>query len=59
MNEDIKTILILLMFFGFWLLRNNKHFGFLWKFTKLFFVILLATLTVNYAKGKVKDWWEK
>jgi hypothetical protein len=39
-----------------WLLRDTK-LGFLWRVYKMFWVILFATLLANYAKDKVKDWW--
>jgi hypothetical protein len=39
-----------------WLLRDTK-LGFLWRIYKMFWLILFATLLANYAKDKIKDWW--
>lgn len=39
-----------------WLLRDTK-LGFLWRVYKMFWIILFATLLANYAKDKIKDWW--
>jgi len=39
-----------------WLLRDTK-LGFLWRAYKMFWVILFAILLANYAKDKIKDWW--
>jgi len=42
-----------------YLLRNTHPiFGGIWWVLKWFFIVLLATLTINYAKDKVKDWWK-
>jgi len=41
-----------------YLLRNtNPLFKGIWYVVRLFFIVLLATLFANYAKDKVKDWW--
>ena len=43
-----------------YLLRNTHPlFKGIWKILRMFFIVLLATLTVNYAKDKVKEWWDK
>ena len=42
-----------------YLLRNvHPAFGKIWFVVKWFFIILIATLTINYAKDKVKEWWK-
>jgi len=33
--------------------------GPLWRIVKLFFIVLLATLGINFVKKEVKDWWNK
>jgi len=40
-------------------ITRNTFLGFLWKGMRLFFVVLFLTLGTNYAKGKIKDWWNK
>ena len=40
-------------------ITRNTFLGFLWRYMKIFFIVLLVTLGANYAKGKVKDWWNK
>lgn len=30
-----------------------------WRAVKLFFIVLLATLGINFVKKEVKDWWNK
>jgi hypothetical protein len=47
-----------LITFLLWSVRDTR-FGFLWKIYKLFWIILFATLLVNYAKGKIKEWWKE
>jgi hypothetical protein len=49
-------VILILVTFGLWLLRDTR-LGFLWKIYKLFWVVLFATLLANYAKDKVKEWW--
>lgn len=41
-----------------WLIKDTP-LGFLWKWYKLFWIVLFATLFVNYAKKQVKEWWKK
>lgn len=41
-----------------WLIKDTP-LGFLWKWYKLFWLVLFATLFINYAKKQVKEWWEK
>jgi hypothetical protein len=41
-----------------WLIKDTP-LGFLWKWYKLFWLVLFATLFVNYAKKQVKEWWKK
>jgi hypothetical protein len=31
----------------------------IWNLVRLFLIVLLTVLTVNYAKGKIKEWWSK
>jgi hypothetical protein len=62
MTYEQKQMLEGLLLWGaiglLYLLRNtNPIFKAIWGVLRLFFIILLATLTVNYAKDKVKEWW--
>jgi hypothetical protein len=41
------------------LINKNTFFKNVWKFIRIFFLVLLATLTVNYAKKSIKEWWNK
>ena len=64
MTYEQQQLLHSLMLWGaifvLYLLRNtNPLFKGIWFVVKWFFIILLATLTINYAKDKVKDWWSK
>jgi hypothetical protein len=38
-------------------LTRKSPIGFLWRWYKLFFAVLFVYLTANYAKDKVKKWW--
>jgi hypothetical protein len=31
----------------------------MWRGVQVFFMVLLVTLGVNYAKKSIKDWWSK
>lgn len=55
-SEQIFVVVVLaIITIGLWLLRNTP-LGFLWKIYKLFWIVLFATLFVNYAKGEIKKW---
>jgi len=60
MSMETKSIIcwvgLIIVTSVLWLLRDTK-LGFLWRVYKMFWVILFATLLANYAKDKVKDWW--
>ena len=58
-TQTIESVLVVLMFFVFWLLRNNIYFGFLWRWTKIFFVVLTLTLFADKIKNDLKSWWNK
>ena len=47
------TVVVLLVFY----ILKDTPLGFLWKITKLFFIILFLTLFANYAKDEIKKWW--
>jgi hypothetical protein len=40
-------------------IKDIFPFNYIWGFTKLFLIILLATLGINYIKKNAKDWWNK
>jgi hypothetical protein len=56
-ENNLYSLVIVGVIFLLYILRNTP-LGFLWKITKLFFIILLLTLFANYAKGEIKKWWE-
>ena len=41
-----------------WLIKDTP-LGFLWHWYKMFWLVLFATLFINYAKKQVKEWWKK
>lgn len=57
-SHSIDGLILIGVMFLLYLLRNTK-LGFLWKGMYYFFLVLFITLGTNYAKGKVKDWWNK
>lgn len=57
-TEIIEEVLVVLMFFVFWLLRNTP-LGFLWRWTKIFFTVLILTLFATKIKNDLKDWWNE
>ena len=60
MSMETKSLIfwvgLILVTLGLWLLRDTK-LGFLWRVYKLFWLVLFATLLANYAKDKIKEWW--
>jgi hypothetical protein len=59
-KKEIESLFLWGIIGMLYLLRNkNPFFKGLWKFVRIFFLVLLATLTVNYAKKSIKEWWNK
>jgi len=44
--------------FALWSLRDTP-LGFLWHIYKIFWIVLFATLLLNYAKKQMKEWWKR
>lgn len=57
-TNQIHGLLIVAVIFVFWILRNTP-LGFLWKFTRMFLIVLFMVLAANYAKKSLKEWWNK
>ena len=59
-KKEIESLFLWCVIGVLYLLRNkNPFFKSIWKFIRIFFLVLLATLTVNYAKKSIKEWWNK
>jgi hypothetical protein len=59
-KNEIESLFLWGVIGVLYLLRNkNPFFKSVWKFIRIFFLVLLATLTVNYAKKSIKEWWNK
>jgi len=60
MTSDQITVLVSLFFVTLllWLLQPTP-LGFLWRWYKMFWAVLLFTLMANFAKDEVKKWWNK
>jgi hypothetical protein len=60
--DEAKSILYMIglgvVTFALWSLRDTP-LGFLWRIYKIFWIVLFATLLLNYAKKQVKEWWKK
>jgi hypothetical protein len=58
-QKQLLESLLAGIFIGLLYLLRNVHpvFGKIWFVVRWFFIILLATLTINYAKDKIKEWW--
>ena len=60
--DETKSFLYLIglgvVTFALWSLRDTP-LGFLWRIYKIFWIVLFATLLLNYAKKQVKEWWKK
>jgi flagellar motor component MotA len=56
MSDEAVIILTCVVIFLFYILKDTP-LGFLWRITRLFFIILFATLFANYAKDEIKKWW--
>ena len=57
-SEQFDIICIFLFILvAFWL--RKTPLGFLWKLVVSFFVVLFATIFINYAKKEIKEWWKK
>ena len=59
-KKEIESLFLWGVIGVLYLLRNkNPFFKSVWKFIRIFFLVLLATLTINYAKKSIKEWWNK
>jgi hypothetical protein len=58
-QKQLLESLLAWSFIGLLYLLRNVHpvLGKIWFVARWFFIILLATLTINYAKDKIKEWW--
>ena len=41
-----------------WLIKDTP-FGFLWRWYKMFWIVLFAYLGINFVKKELKSWWSK
>ena len=57
-HETFLAIVLGLCILVFYILKDTP-LGFLWRWTKLFFLVLLATLFADIIKDKIKEWWNK
>jgi hypothetical protein len=57
-EQNINALGIWIFLLIAYLLRKTS-FGFIWKFLRMFFIILFVTLGTNYAKKEIKEWWNK
>jgi energy-coupling factor transporter transmembrane protein EcfT len=58
-SEQIFVVVVLfLVTFGLWLLRNTP-LRFLWQIYKMFWIVLFATLFIDFFKKEIKEWWNK
>ena len=55
----MELILLILVIYGLYSLRNVTGFGAIWRGMKTFLIVLLATLSINYTKKSIKAWWSK
>lgn len=56
----IESLLVWGIILVLYVLRNQHPvFTVIWKGLRLFFLVLLATLALNYAKDKFKEWWKQ
>jgi hypothetical protein len=57
-SREIEGLFYWLAIGLLYLLRNTHPiFKTAWKYTRLLLLTLLVILTANYAKDKIKDWW--
>jgi hypothetical protein len=54
----VYLVIMILIHFGLRLLKGTK-LEFLYTGWKMFWVILFATLAINFAKTEIKKWWNK
>jgi hypothetical protein len=60
MSQEVKGLIYWAMIGLLYLLRNTHPiFKVTWKYTRLLLLTLLIILSANYAKNKIKDWWNK
>jgi hypothetical protein len=61
-QKDFKTILsVIILVVVHYLLRQLKgtSFEFLYKIWCTFWLLLLAILTINFVKERLKKWWNE
>jgi len=54
----VYLVIMILMHFSLRLLKGTK-LEFLYTGWKVFWVVLFATLAINFAKTEIKKWWNK
>ena len=53
----VYLVIMILIHFGLRLLKGTK-LEFLYTGWKMFWIILFATLAINFVKTEIKKWWE-
>lgn len=58
-GETMFWIIFCLVMVMLYFFRHIPIIGILWKIVVMFFLVLFATLFINYAKKEIKEWWSK
>jgi hypothetical protein len=55
----MEAFFFISMFIIAWALKDNPRYSAIWRAYKIFFAVLLAVLTIDFAKKSLKNWWDK
>ena len=58
-SETMFCIIFFLVMVMLYFFRHVPIIGILLKIVIMFFLVLFATLFINYAKKEIKEWWSK
>lgn len=59
-KEELQSLMLCGLILLLYLIRNQHPIlKQLWKYVRLFLIILLITLSANFIKKQLKSWWNE
>lgn len=59
-KEELQSLMLCGLILLLYLIRNQHPIlKQLWKYVRLFLIILLVTLSANFIKKQLKSWWNE
>lgn len=58
-SHDHFVVICFFIFIIIAFLLRNTPLGFLWRWIKIFFIVMIVTLFADNIKKGIKEWWNK